>query len=155
MEICQTLNAGLGVATYDRRRDGPRIYCCDENRATYKLVLLPGDVGDIHVVGGGRQIFKLLASEDVNGNKMDLGVTVLARLGGGHVDDLARTTLDHDVTVLTQSRALHGVGGRGTGIGGVELELVLWESIVSQQPDGYGTTGPICSTNPTSKPSIE
>lgn len=34
----------------------------------------------------------------INSDKMDLGMTVLARLGGGHVDDLARATLDHDVS---------------------------------------------------------
>lgn len=34
----------------------------------------------------------------IDGHKMDLGVTVLAGLGGGHVDDLARAVLDHDVT---------------------------------------------------------
>lgn len=33
---------------------------------------------------------------------------------------LAGTTLDDDVTVLAQSRALHRVGERRTGIGGVE-----------------------------------
>ena len=28
----------------------------------------------------------------IDSDKMDLGVTVLASLGGGHVDDLARAT---------------------------------------------------------------
>jgi hypothetical protein len=55
-----------------------------------------------------RKVRYLLASEDVNSDKMDLGVTVLTSLGGGHVDDLARTALDDDVTVLTKSRALKG-----------------------------------------------
>jgi hypothetical protein len=36
----------------------------------------------------------------INSDKMDLGVTVLASLGGRHVDDLARSTLDNDMTVL-------------------------------------------------------
>lgn len=92
---------------------------------TYELEFLAGDVGDVHVVGGGRQIFELLASEDVDGNQVDLGVTVLSSLGGGHVDDLAGTTLDHNVTVLTQSRALHREGSGGTGIGAVEGVLML------------------------------
>jgi len=90
-----------------------------------KLVLLTGNVGDVHVVGGGGQILKLLASEDIDGDQVNLGVTVLASLGGGHVNDLARAVLDDDVTVLTQSRALHGVGGRGTGISRVEGNVVL------------------------------
>ena len=68
-------------------------------------------------MGGGGEIFELLAGEDVDGDKVDLGVTVLASLGGGHVDDLAGTVLDDDVAVLPQSRALHGVGERGAGIG--------------------------------------
>jgi hypothetical protein len=76
-------------------------------------------------VGGGRQIFELLASEDVDSDQVDLGVTVLSRLGGRHVDNLAGTTLDHNVTVLTQSRALHREGSGGTGIGAVEGVLVL------------------------------
>lgn len=76
-------------------------------------------------MGGGGQILKLLASEDVKSNQMDLGVTVLASLGGGHVDDLARAALDDDETVLPQGRALHGVGGRSAGVGGVEGVLML------------------------------
>ena len=63
-------------------------------------------------------------------------MTVLARLRGGHIDDLARATwgrrmrftscggkwagertLDDDVAVLAKGRALHGEGERGTGAG--------------------------------------
>lgn len=42
----------------------------------------------------------------VDGDKVDLGVSVLAGLRGRHVDDLAGTALDDDVTVLAKSRAL-------------------------------------------------
>lgn len=87
-------------------------------------------MGDIHVVGGGRQILELLAGEDIDGDQVDLGVTVLAGLGGGHVDDLAGAALDHDVTVLAQSRALHGVGRRRTGVGGLEGVLMLSKVLV-------------------------
>lgn len=76
-------------------------------------------------MGGGGQILKLLASEDVNGDDVDLSVTVLAGLGGGHFNDLAGAALDDNVTVLPQSRALHGEGGRGAGIGGLEGNVVL------------------------------
>lgn len=82
-------------------------------------------MGDVHVVGGGRQILELLAGEDIGSDQVDLGVTVLASLGGGHVDDLAGAALDNDVTVLAQSRALHGVGGRRAGIGRLEGNVVL------------------------------
>ena len=51
-------------------------------------------------MGGWAEIFELLAGEDVDGDQMDLGVTVLAGLGGGHLDDLAWAVLDHDETVL-------------------------------------------------------
>lgn len=92
---------------------------------TYELVLATGDVWNLHVVGGWRQILELLAGEDVNGDKVDLGVTVLASLGGGHLDDLAWALLDDDETVLPQSRTLHWVGERSTGIGALEGVLML------------------------------
>lgn len=94
---------------------------------THQLVFLAGDVGDVHVVGGRRQIFVLLASEDVESDNVNFGVTVLASLGGGHVNDLARTVLDDNVTVLAQSRALHGEGGRRASVGGVESDIVLYK----------------------------
>jgi len=90
-----------------------------------QLVFLAGNVGDIHVVGGGAEFFKLLAGEDVDGDKMDLGVAVLTSLGGRHVDDLAGTVLDHNEAVLPQGGALHGEGGRGAGIGGLEGVFML------------------------------
>jgi hypothetical protein len=99
--------------------------CQDFARATHELVLLAADVGDVHVVGGGAEILELLVGEDVDGDQMDLGVTVLSGLGGGHFDDLARAVLDDDETALPQGRALHGVGGGGTGIGALEGVLML------------------------------
>lgn len=92
---------------------------------THQLVLTTADVGDIHIVSGRREIFKLLASEDVEGDQMDLGVAVLASLGSGHVDNLAGTVLDNNEAVLAQSRALHGVGQRRASIGGIESDIVL------------------------------
>lgn len=98
--------------------------------ATYQRVFVALDDRHVHVVGRGREILELLAGENVDGDKMDLGVAVLAGLGGGHVDDLARAVLDHDKPVLPQSRALHGIGGRGTGIAsGLGLELVVLRAI--------------------------
>jgi hypothetical protein len=92
---------------------------------TYQLVLSALDVGNIHVVGGGRQILELLAGEDIEGSDVNLGVTVLASLGGRHRGNLAGATLDDNVTTLAQSRTLHGVGGRGAGIGRVESEVLI------------------------------
>lgn len=94
--------------------------------STYEEVLLATDVGDVHVVGGGAKLFELLGGEDVDGDQVNLGVTVLASLGGGHLDDLARAVLDDDEAVLPQSRALHGEGLGGTGIGALEGVLMLY-----------------------------
>jgi len=41
---------------------------------------------------------------------MNLGMTVLARLRGRHVNNLAGTTLDHDMPALPQRRTLHPEG---------------------------------------------
>lgn len=101
-------------------------------QTTHELVFLAVDVGDVHVVGGGGQILKLLASEDIDGNDVDLGVTVLASLGGGHLNDLAGAALDNNVTVLAQGRALHGEGGRGAGVGGLEGLVVLLKVNISE-----------------------
>lgn len=76
-------------------------------------------------MGRWAKFFKLLASEDVDGDQMDLGVTVLASLRGGHVDDLAGAVLDHNEAVLSQGRALHWESGRGASIGGLEGMFML------------------------------
>jgi hypothetical protein len=74
----------------------------DLQSKTYELVFLAANVGDIHVVGGWAKFFELLAGEDVNGNKMDLGVTMLAGLGSRHVDNLAGAVLNHNEAVLAE-----------------------------------------------------
>jgi hypothetical protein len=76
-------------------------------------------------VGRRAQLFELLASEDVNGNQVDLGVAVLARLRGGHLNNLAGAVLDDDEAVLPQGRALHGVRRGGAGIGALEGVVML------------------------------
>lgn len=50
-------------------------------------------------------------------------MSVLAGLGGGHLHNFAGTTLQHHVAVLTQSRALHGVGGGGARLTSLEIEI--------------------------------
>lgn len=77
-------------------------------------------------MGGRGQVLQLLAGEDIDGDQVDLGVAVLAGLGGTHVDDLAGTVLDDDEAVLAQGRALHRVRGGGAGVGGLEGELMLY-----------------------------
>jgi len=90
-----------------------------------KLVFLTCNIWDIHVVSGWAKFFELLTGEDIDGGKMDLCVTVLTSLGGRHVDDLAWAVLDADEAVLSQGRALHGVGSRGTGIGALKGVFML------------------------------
>jgi len=102
----------------------------------YQLEFSAFDIGHIHVVGRRAQVLHLFAGEDVNGNEMNLGVAVLASLGGGHVHDLARAALDHDMTVLAQSRALHGVGRRGAGVGGFEGVLMLERELSASREIG-------------------
>ena len=92
---------------------------------THELVFLAADVGNVHVMSGRAKIFQLLAGEDVNGNEMDFGVAVFAGLRGRHFDDLAGAVLNDDETVLPQSGTLHGIGGRGTGIGALKGVLML------------------------------
>ena len=93
----------------------------------YKLVFLAHHVGDVHVVGRGAKIFELLASEDINRNEMDLGVTVFAGLGSAHFDNFARAVLYADKSVLAERRALHRIGGGSTGIGALEGVLMLFD----------------------------
>jgi hypothetical protein len=81
---------------------------------------------NFHIVSRWRQILHLLLGEDVGSDQVDLSVTVLTSLGGGHVDNLTWTTLDDNETVLSQGGTLHWVGQGGTGIG--LLENVLFFS---------------------------
>jgi hypothetical protein len=110
-----------------------------KRQASHQLVFLSGDVGDIHIVGGGAKFFKLLAGKDVDGDKMDFCVTVLASLRGRHIDNLAGAVFDHNEAVLSQGRALHREGRRGAGIGGFESVLMLLGSSVSFSPDVNNT----------------
>ena len=77
-------------------------------------------------MGRGTEILQLLAGEDIQSNQMDLGVTVLASLGGRHFGNLAGTILDHNMTILAQGRALHRVGSRGAGIDAIESVFMLF-----------------------------
>ena len=58
-----------------------------------KLIILAADVGHVHVMGRGTDILVLFVSEDVQSDHVDLGVAVLAGLGGGHFHNFAGTTL--------------------------------------------------------------
>lgn len=72
---------------------------------------------------------------------MDLGVTMLTGLGGGHFNNLTRSTLDNDMTVLSQSRTLHGESLRSSSIGSLEGVFVVvfghatHQSLVSLTPN--------------------
>ena len=80
-------------------------------KSTHELVLLAANVGHVHVVSGRAQIFQLFAGEDINSNQMDFSMAVLAGFGGTHFHNLAGTLFDNNMTILTESGALHGVSG--------------------------------------------
>lgn len=82
-------------------------------------------MGNVAIVGRGGQILNLLVSEDINGDEMALGVTVLAGFGGGDVNNLAGAVLDHNVTVLADGTSLHGEGLGGASIGGLEVNVMV------------------------------
>lgn len=50
-------------------------------------------------------------------------MSVLSGLGGGHLHNFAGMSLQHHVAVLTQSGALHGVGGGGARIASREVKF--------------------------------
>jgi len=79
-------------------------------RAIQELVILARHIGHIHVVGRGADIFILPVGENVKADHVNLGMAVLAGLGGRHLHDFARASLDHNEAVLAKSRTLHGKG---------------------------------------------
>jgi hypothetical protein len=83
-----------------------------------ELVLSLLDEGRGERVRGGRDLLVLLASEDVDGSDVGLGVAVLAGLGGGDVGDSAREALDADVITLLEVTSRDG---EGVGTAGVDL----------------------------------
>ena len=80
-------------------------------------------------MGRGADILVLFAGEDVDADHVHLGVTVLARLGGAHLDDLAGARLKEHVAVLSQGRALHRVGQGGSGP--ALLEFLIFRHVLS------------------------
>lgn len=90
-----------------------------------------------------------MAFTHIDGDEVNFCVTVLTRLGGGHVNNLAGPALDHDVSadvrkfvrkteaksrlgtdqgcspVLPESRALRRIGERGSRTGLLKGVLVL------------------------------
>lgn len=76
-------------------------------------------------MGGWAQIFELFTGKNIDSDKMNLGVTVLAGLGGTHFNNFAGALLDDHETVLTKGRALLRVGSRGASVGALEGVLML------------------------------
>ena len=52
-------------------------------------------------MGGGAKIFQLLLSEDVDCDKVDFGMPVLASFGSTHLNDFARAVFDDHESVLS------------------------------------------------------
>jgi len=87
----------------------------------YQLVILALDVGDIHVVGRWTNVFVLSSCEDIQSDQVNFSVPVLPGLGRGHLNNLTRAALNHDVSILPKSRALHWEGFRCSGISASEI----------------------------------
>ena len=92
-------------------------------------------------MGRRAKIFKLLAGENVDGDKMNFGVAVLAGLGGTHFHNLAGATFDDDEAVFAECRALLGVGGRGASIGALEGMLMLVGQDMLEEDSCFGEVG--------------
>ena len=80
------------------------------------------NLGDLDVMGRGAQILELLTGEDVDGDEVNLSMTVLSSLGGRHLNNLARVTLDDNVSTLAEGGGLSGGGGISVGFGHFERE---------------------------------
>ena len=89
-------------------------------------------------MGTGAQILQLLAGEDVNGDQVDFGMTVLSGLGGAHFDNLAGATLDDHMPVLAKGGTLHGEGRRGASIDGLKgvFMLLSWFQQLTEDKTG-------------------
>lgn len=59
-------------------------------------------------------------------------MSVLAGLGGGHLYNFAGTSLQHHIAVLTQSRALHWVGGGGARLTSLEVKIGICHGAMGQ-----------------------
>ena len=66
---------------------------------TYQLVFVTSDIGNIHIMRGWTQFFEFFSSKDVDSNKMDFCMTMLAGLGGAHFNNFTGPTLDYNMTV--------------------------------------------------------
>lgn len=88
-------------------------------------VLLLGLEGSVDVVTGGEGALVFVRGEDVDTGDHGLGSTVLAGLGGGETDDLARVALDHDEGAVLEATSLNLLDTGGTGISLLELIIVV------------------------------
>jgi hypothetical protein len=86
------VEVGLLVSSFVHEGDFSTVFNVDD------FPVRTVDNGDSGTVGRGNHIFILLAGEDIGGDKVALGVTVLSSLGDGDGKDLAGLTLDHHET---------------------------------------------------------
>ena len=76
----------------------------------HTVVGVGGNKWGNHVVRGRGDIHALLAREDVKASDVSLGVSVLASLGSGDLDDLAWESLKHDYHALLYLSSSDRVG---------------------------------------------
>ena len=75
-------------------------------------------------------VLKFLMREDIVGFEIDLGVSMLARLGRRHVADFAGVAFDKDMASFAQRGTLDWVRERRASVGGSRCEDILFESSI-------------------------
>lgn len=98
------------------------------------LQVIPGDIRNVDVVSWWTQIFVLFPRKNIQGNEMNLCMSMFPSLGGGHLHHFTWTTFDHDESSLSKSRTLHWVGGWSSCICTLKL-LFVFHDLVPQECD--------------------
>lgn len=74
---------------------------------THQLIFLFVNTWDVGVIGTRNNILKFFTCEDINANKMNLGMSMFAGFRCRHVNNLAGPTLYHNMSISSQSRTCH------------------------------------------------
>jgi hypothetical protein len=94
IRVLWELDILAGFTIFVHQSDEPILRNIDQG------IFLVLDERNVSVVGGRDNIFVLLASEDIVGSEVALGVTVLTSLGGRDSRNLARKALDANVAII-------------------------------------------------------
>jgi len=98
-----------------------------------------GNNWDVDGVGGWAELLTGVTGEDIVGEELALGMSVLSGLGDGNILDLAGLALDHDVSTLADRTGLNGDGHGGTGISGVNFVIGIVRHGLLYELEAIGT----------------